>query len=109
MARNYRKLRQRQKEEAIGANRAQECSTTWPIQRIAADSDRRRRVSVSTVPLPSDDMKGRIIGRQVATSAPWRSHPEWSLVVDDTPEAVLLSSFESSAAGDLAPGGMETS
>lgn len=62
------------------------------VQRLA--SEHVSEIAVSIVPLPSDDMKGRIIGRNGRNIRSFELATGVDVVVDDTPEAVTISSFD---------------
>lgn len=86
-ARLIREIEQEARED--GERRAREIVTT-AIERVA--SDQVAESTVALVPLPNDEMKGRIIGRQGRNIRAIEVATGVDLVVDDTPEAVILSS-----------------
>jgi ribonuclease Y len=88
-----RVIRQVEEEaQAEGDRRARELIAD-AIQRVA--SEHVAEVTVSVVPLPSDDMKGRIIGRNGRNIRAFEQAAGVDVVVDDTPEAVAISCFDS--------------
>jgi len=90
MARVIREVEAEAKEEA--EDRAREI-ITYAIQRMS--SEQVAELTVSTVPLPADDMKGRIIGRGGRNIRAFEKAAGVDVVVDDTPEAVTISCFDS--------------
>lgn len=74
-----------------GERRAREIITT-AIQRVA--SDHVSEVTTSTVSIPSDEMKGRIIGRNGRNIHAFEQAAGVDVIVDDTPEAVTISCFD---------------
>lgn len=90
MARAIREIEDKAKETA--EDKAREL-IAMAIQRVA--SDHVSEITVSVVPLPNEEMKGRIIGRNGRNIRAFEMAAGVDVVVDDTPEAVTVSSFDS--------------
>lgn len=90
MARIMRQIEAEAREE--GEKKARKL-VALAIQRVA--SDHVSEITTSTVTLPSDEMKGRIIGRNGRNIRSFEQAAGVDVIVDDTPEAVTISCFDS--------------
>ncbi len=89
MARIVRQIESEAKEE--GERRARKIITT-SMQRVASAAVSEHAVTI--VPIPSDEMKGRIIGRAGRNIRAFEQAAGVNVIVDDTPEAITVSSFD---------------
>lgn len=89
MARIIRQIEAEAKEE--GDRRARDL-IALAIQRVA--SEHVNEITTSTVPLPAEEMKGRIIGRNGRNIRAFEQAAGVDVIVDDTPEAVTISCFD---------------
>ncbi|MBN1963435.1 MAG: DUF3552 domain-containing protein, partial [Anaerolineae bacterium] len=87
-----RRIREIEAELKITADDKARKLVSLAIQRVA--SEHISEIAVSVVPLPSDEMKGRIIGRNGRNIRAFEQVTGVDVVVDDTPEAVTISSFD---------------
>ena len=87
-----RRVRESELAARDESDRRARAIVTEAIQRIA--SDQTSESSISVLPLPNDEIKGRIIGKEGRNIKALQQATGIDLIVDDTPEAVLISGFD---------------
>jgi len=85
-------IRERELEAKLQGDRDAKSLLVASMQRYASDVASEQTISVIT--LPSDDMKGRIIGREGRNIRTIEAVTGVDLIIDDTPEAIVISSFD---------------
>ncbi|MGD8866413.1 MAG: ribonuclease Y [Gemmatimonadales bacterium] len=86
------RVRQIKEEATRAAEREARNIVAMAVEKIAADH--AAEATVSVVPLPNDEMKGRIIGREGRNIRAFENLTGVDVIVDDTPEAVIVSAFD---------------
>lgn len=85
-------IKDAEEKAKLEVNRKAQCLLANAIQQYAGEIVSETTVSV--VPLPNDEMKGRIIGREGRNIRAIEASTGVDIIIDDTPEAVVLSSFD---------------
>ncbi len=85
-------IRQSEAQTKLEADRKARDILSLAIQRVAADHTSEH--TISSIPIPSDDLKGRIIGREGRNIRTFEQITGVNLIIDDTPEVVVISSFD---------------
>jgi ribonuclease Y len=89
VSRLAQKLEQEVRDQSV--RKARE-AMTLAIQRYA--NEHVAEISVSVVPIPSDDVKGRVIGREGRNIRAFQAATGVDLIIDDTPDAIIISGFD---------------